>query len=383
MRQTHILSTVILAAALSACGGSSSSKSPTSPTTPTAPPTLAKPLADTPGDGEQLDNVRPTLTVVNGTSNQTAAKTYEFQVSDNSTFSASANGSVWFMSTVSSGQVPEDPSGKTKFTPTQDLQPTTKYYWRARLVQSGTNSDWSDVRTFKTKLVGYIKPGELYDPLLFSETVGTIGGSKNATWAPGKGLTLNDLNAYLIYQLPQAMSSGEFSMEVTGLHTNGPGGKPKIFQLVDQITAIPSSAANYINAQYRGSPGNPDNCIAFKAVLGDGSSGAVVEPDLGKRQQSVVLTDPSKVYLWKGIWTPNSFELIVKDGGETGATVYDYKMTAPSGHWSPARLWAFVGSNYEAYVSGTGTFPGITVRNVWLGSAARPASLGSAVSALR
>jgi hypothetical protein len=384
MRQTrNVLSVVILAGALAACG--SSSKSPASPSTPTTPvaPTLTKPLADSPADGDQLDNLRPTLIVVNGTSNQSTAKTYEFQISDNSTFAASTGGSVWFASTASSGQVPEDPGGKTKYTPTQDLQPTTKYYWRARLVQSGTNSDWSDVRTFKTKLVGYNKPGELYDPLLFGETVGTISGSKNATWVPGKGLTLNDLKAYVIYELPQVLSSGEFSMEVTGLHTNGPGGKPKIFQLVDQITSIPSSAANYINAQYRGSPGNPDNCVAFKAVLGDGTSGSVVEPDLGKRQQSVVSTDPGRVYLWKGIWTPNSFRLVVKDGGETGATVYDYQMTAPTGHWNPSRLYAFVGSNYEQYMSGTGTFPGITVRNVWLSATPRPTTLGSAMAPLR
>lgn len=116
MRQTRLLSVLILAGALAACGSSSSPATPATPTPlPAPPPTLAKAVPDSPADGEQLDNVRPTLTVVNGTSNQSAAKSYEFQISDNSTFSASAAASVFFPSTVLSGQVPEDASGKTKY----------------------------------------------------------------------------------------------------------------------------------------------------------------------------------------------------------------------------------------------------------------------------
>src|SRR5262245_61332502 len=65
---------MLLTFVVSGCSGSS--KSPTSPTpTPTVPATLTKPTADAPADGAQLDNVRPTVTVVNGTSNQSGAKT--------------------------------------------------------------------------------------------------------------------------------------------------------------------------------------------------------------------------------------------------------------------------------------------------------------------
>lgn len=382
MRLLGLFPVIVLGAAVSACGGKSTPASPT-PTAPAGPATLTRPAADTPPDGEQLDNVRPTLTVVNGTSNQSGAKTYEFQVSDTSTFAASAGVNMWFAATISSGAVPEDPSGKTKFVLAQDLQPTTKYYWRARLVQGSTNSDWSEMRTFNTKLVGYNRPGALYDPLVVSgETVGTISGARNATWAPGQGLTLNDMKTYVVYQLPQVISSGEFSMEVLGLHQGGPGGKPKIFQILDQTNAIPSSGSYAINAQYRGSPGNPDNCVAFKAVLGD-KTNAVVEPDLAKRRQSVINPDPAKVYLWKGVWTPTSFRLVVKEGGAAGLTVYDYQMDASHGRWNPSAMFAYVGSNYAQFTGGDGTFPGITVRNVWLGSMPRPASLGTAIAPLR
>ena len=61
--------------------------------------------------------------------------------------------------------VPENGAGKTSFQPDTDLQPTTRYYWRARLVQGSTQSEWSPPMTFQAKLVGYNRPGELYDPL--------------------------------------------------------------------------------------------------------------------------------------------------------------------------------------------------------------------------
>ena len=214
MKFLRIMPAVVLAGLVAACGGSKSSTSPTP--TPTGPATLTKPGLDSPADGAQLDTLRPALTIVNGTSNQTGAKTYEYEISDSSAFSAGPN-------TVSSPAVAEDASGKTTYTVTQDVQPTTKYYWHARTVQGTSKSDWSDVRTFKSKLVGYNKPGALYDPLVNGETVGSIGGSGNITWVPGQGIRINDQRAYVVYTLPQVYSSGEISAEVTGL---GPGGSP-------------------------------------------------------------------------------------------------------------------------------------------------------------
>ena len=61
----------------------------------TPQPACAKP--DTPLQDEQLDKLRPTLAVVNGTSDVPAgARTYEFQVSDGDSFSLSG-------STITSG----------------------------------------------------------------------------------------------------------------------------------------------------------------------------------------------------------------------------------------------------------------------------------------
>jgi len=211
-----------------------------------------------------------------------------------------------------------------------------------------------------------------------TETIGTIVG--NVSFVPEKGIRLNDIFAYVRYQLPQTVTSGEFSMEVEGLRPGGPGGKPKIFQMMDSPDGLPSRSLSMINAQYRGRPGNPDHSVAFKAVLGGQTDGAIVEPDLAKRNQSVLMLDPSRTYFWQGIWTPQSFRLVVRDGGADGSVLYDYTMSANRGTgFAPNPHFAFIGTNYERFVPDTGTFPGMIVRNVWLSSKPRPASLGSAL----
>jgi hypothetical protein len=366
----------MLACVVSAC--SSDSKTPTTPTTTTtAPPTLTKPTADSPSDNVQLDNVRPTLSVVNGTSNQSGVKTYEFEISDNSSFASSTNA-------VSSPEVAEDSSGKTTFAVGQDLQPTTRYYWHARMVQGASKSDWSDTRSLKTRLVGYNKPGALYDPLVNSETVGNLGGSGNITWVPGQGIRMNDELAYVIYDLPQVFESGEMSVEVLGLAPGGAPGKARIFSILDRLGVASSSAKHSINVQYRGAGGAPDNCIAWKAVLGDNANS--LEPNTDKRYQSVVILDPSTWYLWQVSWTPTSVRVIVKETGGAGSSVvYDYQVNASTNttDWDPSAVYAFLGTNNASFTGFDGTRIGATFRNFWVGSTPRPATLGSAIAARR
>jgi hypothetical protein len=363
---------LVLAAVVSVAACTKNNATPAAPT-PSAPPQLTAPVLDAPGDDLQLSTLRPELTVVNGTSSQPAAsRTYEFQIADNDSFSPVA---------ASGTGIAENAGGKTSFTPGEDLQPTTRMYWRVRMVQDTTASEWSKVGTFKTRLVGFNRPGELYDPLVHGETVGTVVG--NASFVPEKGIRLNDIFTYVRYQLPQTVSSGEFSMEVEGLRPNGPGGKPKIFQMMDAPDGLPSRSLSMINAQYRGRPGNPDHSVAFKAVLGSLSGAAVVEPDLARRNQSVLILDPTRTYFWQGTWTAHSFRLVVRDGGMEGSVLYDFTMSAANSGvgFAPSPHYAFLGTNYEKYEADTGTFPGMTIRNVWLSSKARPASLGSALRA--
>ena len=163
---------------------------------------------------------------------------------------------------------------------------------------------------FRTKLVGYSRGGELYDPLIHSESLGTIIGSH--TWIPGRGLQLNTENSFVQYPLAETMSSGEFSVEVEGLRPNGPDHKLKIFSMSDTTGDLTDSNFQ-MSTMYRGIDGNPPNCIAFKAVFG--SQSRIVEPNRSQREAGIRSLDPSRTYFWRATWG-SEFRLVVRDGGD-------------------------------------------------------------------
>jgi hypothetical protein len=326
-----------------------------------------------------VPSYRPTLVVRNGSSTQAGAKLYEFQISDRSDFSSAA-ASVLRAFTVIARQtgVPEGTDGTTSYTPDFDLQPTTRLYWRARLVQGTTASEWTATRSFTTPIAGYSRAGELYDPLVAGSTVGVPVGS--TTFLPGKGIRINNGNSYVRYQLAQPIDNGEFSMEVEGLSPNGPGPKLKVFSMSDGTGDVYRS--NYLLvAQYRGAGGNPDNCIAFKALLGDPFF--KLEPDLGTRLGAVMALDPAHAYFWKGTWS-NGFRLIVQDG-INGRPLYNVGMTVAdldtkvAATYNPSPHFAYLGANNGPFGEEDGSWPGAVYRNVWIGRGPRPQSLGSAL----
>jgi hypothetical protein len=267
-------------------------------------------------------------------------------------------------------------SSTTSRTIAATLNGDQTYQWRARAEYQGLVGPWSAKQSFITPVAeGYNRPGELFDPLTNGRTIGTIGGSGNITWVPGQGIRMNDELAFVVYELPQVFSSGEISVEVTGLGPNGPAGKPRIFSVLDQLGGIASSSRYSFNVQYRGAGGSPDNCIAWKAILGDNANS--LEPSTADRFASVYILDPSKVYLWQGFWTPISFRLVVREGGLTGPLVYDFEDRATTGttDWNPPRMFAFLGTNNGAFVQFDGTRAGMTLRNLWVGRTPRPVTL--------
>jgi hypothetical protein len=115
---------------------------------------LTAPTASSSADAAQLSTLRPTLVVSNGTSDQAGARTYEFHVSDKIDFSAT--GATFAAYTVvAQKRSIEGAGGTTAFTPDVDLQPATRLYWRARVTQASTSSDWSTTRSFNTLITGY------------------------------------------------------------------------------------------------------------------------------------------------------------------------------------------------------------------------------------
>ena len=362
---------VCVALATCACGGSGDS--PGAPT-PVVVTTLTAPVAETPADGAQLATLRPTLTVRNGSSNKQGPRTYEFQISDSADFSTMsvAQNVATFRANLTKAGVPEDASGKTSFAIDQDLQPTTRFYWRARVTQDSAVSEWSAPAKFRSKLMGFLRAGELYDPLIHGETVGTIVG--DTTFIAGKGLRLNSAGSFVKYRLPETISIGEFSMEVEGLRANGPGNKTKVYGMQEGQGDFISNEYR-VDVQYRGSSGSPPNAIQWRAMYGDNDHR--YEPTTAERQASVFILDPSRTYFWKSSWN-TEFRTVVSDVGFDGAAFYNRGKPVDA-TYNPKPHYAYLGTPTGRSGIESASIPGAIYRNVWLGRQPRPASLGSAL----
>ncbi len=367
------------AALIVACGGKSST--PTTPTPVAA--TLSAPKLDAPAANAQLDTLRPALTVQNVTSDQpNGARTYEFQISDTNAFTPSTTQSVnGFDATVGKTGISEGSGGKTTFSVESDLQPTTVFYWRARAIQGTATGPWSDTFQFKSKLVGFNRAGELYDPLIHGETIGTIVGS--ATFIPGKGLQLNTGTSYVKYLLASTVTNGEFSMDVEGLRANASGDKTKVFGMQEGQDDFITNRYR-VDIQYRGTQGFPPNAITFRAVYGDGNDlSKRYEPDTNTRMKSVFLLNPASTYYWKANWG-SEMRLVVKDGGSTGTgingnTIYNVGMLSLKGTYAPNPHYAYLGAPVGRSGAESASIAGAIYRNVYLGTNPRPDTLGSAL----
>jgi hypothetical protein len=366
----------LLAAGIAVAGaGCGKDSAPTTPTPVAA--NVTAPALDSPANDEQLDNLRPVLTVRNATSDQAGTRMYEFQISDNTGFAASTTSNIaGFAATVGKSGVTEGSGGKTSFTPDTDLQPTTLFYWRARAVQGTATGPWSATATFRSKLVGFLRAGELYDPLIHGETVGERIGS--TTFIPGKGIQLNNGQSFVKYLLPQTITDGEFSMDVEGLRANAPGDKTKVFGMQEGQDDFITNKFR-VDIQYRGTAGFPPNAITFRMLYGDsGDLDVRYEPPTDKRNNSVFLLHPSTTYHWKFTWG-SRIDLVVREGGITGPAFYDYGMLSPHGRYTPSPHYAYLGAPVGRSGGESASIAGTIYRNVWLSNRPRPASLGSAL----
>jgi hypothetical protein len=368
--------TAILTSLVGACGSSK----PAPPTTPTpVSATLTAPKLDSPAASAQTDTLRPTLTVQNVTSDQpTGARTYEFQVSDTTGFSAATTSSTiqGFDAQVGKSGVAEGAGGKTSFTVESDLQPTTMFFWRARAIQGSATGPWSETFQFKSKLVGFNRAGELYDPLIHGETVGTPVGS--TTFVPGKGIRINDGQSWVKYLLPATVPTGEFSMDVEGLRANAPGDKTKVFGMQEGQDDFITNKYR-VDIQYRGTAGFPPNAITFRALYGDGDDlDKRYEPDTATRLASVFILNPASVYHWKATWG-SEFRVTVRDGGTGGIVLYNIGVKSTKGAYTPTPHYAYLGAPIGRSGGESASIAGVTYRNVWLSNKPRPETLGSAL----
>ena len=344
---------VAVAVGTLACGGGGTREVPTSP----GSATLSAPTATSPVNDQQLDTLRPTFVVANATSTESGTRTYEFQVSTASDF---------LTTVVSQSGIAEGSGGSTSFTPSADLSASTRLYWRARAFQGAAISAWSATAQFRTKAGGFNRAGELFDPLNNGQTIGERSGS--TTFMGEQGLRVDNNTSWVKYQLAETITSGEISVEVSGLSPNHPGEKSRIFSMADGTPRLFDSPYLF-NVQYRGLNGNPNNAISFKLL--NGGEAFKFEPDFNQRSAGIRSLNPSTVYLWTATWG-STFRLTVREGGATGAVIYDMSMPT-SGTYNPTPHTVYLGAT-DANIE-SGSWPGAIYRNLWVGRGPRPATI--------
>lgn len=344
------ISAVVVAVTVSGCGGEGGTRVvPTSPGTLT----LGAPVPESPINTAQLDTLRPTFVVRNATSGESGLRVYDFQVSHHSDFATTV---------VSQTGVPEG-SGTTSFTPASDLPASARLYWRSRAHQAGSTSPWSATADFRTRAGGYNRAGELFDPLNNGQTIGERAGS--TTFMGEQGLRVDNNTSWVKYTLAETLTSGEISVEVTGLHPNHPGEKSRIFSMADGTPRLFDSRFLF-NVQYRGLNGNPPNAISFKLL--HGGDAFKYEPDFAQRAAGIRALNPAATYLWTATWG-TTFRLVVREGGAGGTVIYDRSMPTP-GTYNPTPHTVYLGAT-DANVE-SGSWPGAIYRNLWVGRGPRP-----------
>ncbi|MEO5820814.1 MAG: hypothetical protein ABIT71_09930 [Vicinamibacteraceae bacterium] len=364
-----------VAFATAACGDDPPPTQPTPTPTPTPPPpanpVLTAPRADFPAENDQLQTLRPLLRVLNATADVAGARTYEFQISDDPDFAPATASSVsrYYRLVSAQNNIAEGGDGKTQFEVPADLQPTTRFYWRARARQGTVDGPWSSAATFRTLIQGYNRAGEFFDPLTNAQTIGAVVGS--VTLTPGRGATINSNESHIRYQLAQTITAGEFSVEIDGVQVNSIGGKTKVMSMYDGNGDITTS-------DYRATIEKRDaGAVAWRFIAGEAESRAQIETVGAERQE--IRFDPGQIYIWRAKWGNNFFNLEIFRGAAMGDRIYDFGKPY-AGTYDPTPHVAFLGSPIGRGGPDDASLVGATWRNVYIGSAGRPrpTSLGTA-----
>jgi hypothetical protein len=376
----HLAGALALSAAIAAaaCGDDPPPTQPTPPPPPPPPaaPVLTAPRADFPAENDQLQTLRPTLRVINATADQTGSRTYEFQISDDPDFQPAAASSFgrYYRLVVAQANLPEGPEGKTQFELPADLQPTTRFYWRARARQGTVDGPWSERATFRTKIEGYNRAGELYDPLTSGTTIGQVVNS--VTLTPGRGATINANDAHIRYNLAATVTAGEFSMELDGINNYTPGDKTKVMSMYDGNGDITTS-------DYRATIEKRDaGMIAWRFIAGETDNHETqIETSREEREGLALNFNPAATYLWRTSWGGGIFKVEVFDGPTTSSE-REYELAKHyRGTYDPTPHVAYLGSPIGRGGPNDASLVGATWRNVYLGAAGRPRpnSLGTAL----
>jgi hypothetical protein len=253
-------------------------------------------------------------------------------------------------------------SGTTSRIVTADLDSEAPYQWRVRPEYQGTAGPWSARVSFVSPASnGYLRGGELYDPLINGKTIGTIVGP--VTFIPGVGVRLETFDSRIVYEMPEPVEDGELSALVTNLETNTEGDKTKIFSMAQGYGDV-SANQRRMTVEKRGD--GPPGAVAWRFI----TSGSQIDTEGAERV--VRNFSPSLTYFWEADWRDGVFRLRINEGGVNGRNIYDFGK-GYRGFYRPVPHVVYLGGGPARGGPAGQTVPGMVIRQVWLSVRPRPA----------
>jgi len=365
-RRFWLTSTLVAGIALTiACGNHSAA--------PNSPSSAAVASSNAASDGSTLKATAPTLQspikgvkldpgtnltlVVGNASAKFASGTplaYRFQI-----FNASG-AQVYNSPLVAGGG-----SGTTSHVVTTVLDGDQTYSWQARVEYNGAFGPWSGRESFIAPVNdGYIKDGEIYDPLINGKTVGELHGP--VTFIPGVGIQLQTWDAYISYQLPNTLLEGEFSLLVTNMPANTKGGKQKVMGMAQGYS-------DFVENDRRmdiGKRGDPPGIIDWRFITHDDR----IETNGNERIPYNFLAN--QLYFYNTSWRNNHFQVTITEGGVGGKVIYDYGKDWKGRPYDPNPHVIYVGAPVGRSGSNAASIENTIYRQIWVSSRPRPAFAG-------
>jgi len=310
------------------------------------------PSAQSPVNGQQPQSLDVVLTLNNSSAKYVAgiSPAYRFQV-------FSAGGTLAYeVANVAAGG-----AGVTAHTITAQLEGDQAYSWQARAEIGSDVGPWSARANFVAPAsTGYIRGTELYDPLLNGKTVGSMVGP--LTFIPGVGLKFESQESYVAYQLPQTLTEGEFSLLVTGMPANTDGDKTKLFAMGEGFDDIVTNNRR-MTVEKRG---DPAGIIAWRFITHDDQ----VDTEGPERQFYNFLAN--QTYFWQATWRANRFNLLIKEGGVDGRTVYNIGKNFKGRAYDPTSHVIYLGAPVGRSGAAGASVDQAIIRQVWVSGRARP-----------
>jgi hypothetical protein len=168
--------------------------------------------------------------------------------------------------------------------------------------------------------------------------------------------------SYISYQLDQTLTEGEFSIITSGMPANTEGGKTKLFAMGEGYRDIVTNDRR-MTVEKRG---DPAGVVAWRFITHDDQ----VDTE-GPERQFVDFRE-ERTYFWQATWRNNFFNLLIREGGVNGNTIYDKGKGFSGRPYDPNPHVIYIGAPVGRSGPDGASVDHVTIRQVWVSSRPRP-----------